>query len=96
MKLDITKSSGLVNLPHDPYWDGPITRREVQMAVNDLCINEAELMARSDTAHIVLNFLCERIGTTRGEIDAYIEKKKAEIAALKEAQAQESANGPNK
>lgn len=82
-RFKVTNPSGLVQQPHDPYWDGPISRRETQMAVNDICRNEAELMARSDTSYIVTNFLCEKLGVTRGEIDAYVEKKKAEMAALK-------------
>jgi len=85
-RLKITDQSGLVQQPHDPYWDAPITRREVQLAVNDLCVNEAELMARGDTAHIVLNLLCEKLNITRGEIDVFVARKKEEMREAKEAE----------
>jgi hypothetical protein len=39
-----------------------------------------------DTANIVTNFLCEKLNVTRGELDAYVEKKKAEAQAWVDAQ----------
>jgi hypothetical protein len=34
----------------------------------------------------VANCLCEKAGVTRGELDAFVEKKKAEMVAITEAQ----------
>lgn len=79
----------------DPYWDAPITRREVQQAVNDISLNENALQNMCDTANIVLNFLCEKNGVTRGEIDAYVAKKKAEIEAFVAEQRKKAEEGAN-
>jgi len=80
---------------HDPYWDAPITRREVQQAVNDISMNENALQNMCDTSNIVLNFLCEKMNVTRGELDAYVAKKKAEIEAFLEEQKKKAAEGEN-
>lgn len=85
-RLKISDPNGLVQQPHDPYWDAPITRREVQLAVNDLCVNEAELMARCDTSYIVMNFVCEKLGIKREELDEYVAKKKVALAQQKAIQ----------
>jgi len=74
--LDLSPKDGLMNVPHDPYWDVPISRREVQEAVNQLAQNDAALAAQNDTSNIVLNYLCEKIGIERKEIDAWAAKKK--------------------
>lgn len=75
-----------IQRPKDPYWDAPITRYEVQKAVNALALNDNELTNRSDTVFIVVNFLCEKLGVTPGELEVYRDKKKAEATALLEAQ----------
>lgn len=99
MSSIILDSSGILKQPKDPYWDAPLTRREAQKAINDLAYNEMELTNRSDTASIVLNLLCEKLNVTRGELDAYVAKKKAEALALQQAQtppaeaANEQSNG---
>lgn len=79
---------------HDKYWDAPITRREVQQAVNDIAVNENALQNMCDTSNIVLNFLCTKLNVTRGELDAYVAKTKAEVAAQIEAQ-NKAAEGAN-
>jgi len=80
---------GIIKGPPDSYWDAPITRREVQSAINEICLNEQALENRSDTTNIVLNFLLEKFNVTRGELDVYVERKKSEAAALlKEANEQ--------
>lgn len=71
-------ADGLVQPAHDPYWDAPVTRREAQGAINDLAVNDKNLAMQNDTTNIVVNFLCERLNITRAEIDAWVEKKKAE------------------
>ena len=73
-----------IQRPKDPYWDAPITRYEVQKAVNALALNDNELTNRSDTVFIVVNFLCEKLGITPGELEVYRDKKKAEIVAMQE------------
>ena len=73
-----------IQRPKDPYWDGPITRYEVQKAVNALALNDNELTNRSDTVFIVVNLLCEKAGITPGEVQAYVDKKSAEVLALRE------------
>jgi hypothetical protein len=52
--------------------------------------NDSELFSMVDTQALVGNFLCEKLGVTRGELDAYVEKKAAEVQALNEAKAQEA------
>lgn len=73
-----------IQRPKDPYWDAPITRYEVQKAVNALALNDNELTNRSDTVFIVVNLLCEKAGITPGEVQAYVDKKSAEVLALRE------------
>lgn len=91
---EIITSSGLVKEPFDKYWDGNLTRREAQRAFNKLGSNDAELMGMSDTAALVLNYLCERFGVKREEIDEYVKVKSAEVNAMREAmkKAQETQN----
>lgn len=81
----ITDSNGLVKTPHDPYWDGPVTRREAQGAINALADNDRILTMCNDTVNIAVNFLLEKLGVTRGELNVYVEKKKAEVAKVNEA-----------
>jgi hypothetical protein len=40
---------------------------------------------------LVGNFLCEKLGVTRGELDAYVAKKAEEVKALNEAKEAEVA-----
>jgi len=78
----LTDSRGLIDQPKDPYWDSPLTRREMQIAVNQLSENDMALTNMCDTASIVLNFICEeKLNVKREELDAYVEKKKAEMLA---------------
>lgn len=82
----ITDSSGLVKQPRDPYWDGPITRREVQGAVNQLAHNDSELFLQATTARLIMNLFAEKLNVTPAELQAYIDRKKAEIDAALAAQ----------
>ena len=78
----------------DPYWDKPMTRREAQVLFRKIGNNETELCLGLDTVNIVANFLCEKFNITRGELDAYAEKKKAEAQAWAEKnKTQELSNG---
>lgn len=74
-----------IQRPKDPYWDGPITRYEVQKAVNVLAMTDNELSNRAETVFIVVNFLCEKFNVTPGEIQAYVDKQKAAMVAAQEA-----------
>lgn len=71
----------------DPYWDKPMTRREAHRLFLKLASNDSELMGMADTAALLLNFICEKkLGITdRIEIDAYVEVKKAQLAAQRAA-----------
>jgi acetyl-CoA acetyltransferase len=89
----VSDSSELITPAHDRFLDGHPTRRELQKAFNKMGNNDAELFAMIDTQALVGNFLCEKLGVTREELDAYVEKKAAEVKALQEAQKpQETAN----
>lgn len=70
---------GILNNPHNPYWDAAPTRREVMGLVSALGKNDEELSNRSDTSFLVMNLICEKLGVTRGEIDAYVAKKSSEV-----------------
>lgn len=85
---------GLLTRARDPYWDGFLTRREAQLAIDKLSENDSVLMAMQDTEHIVMNFLVEKIGCTREELDKYVELKKAQLAALRQAALEAKAQAP--
>jgi hypothetical protein len=70
----------------DPYWDKPMSRREAQVLFRKIGNNQTELHMGLDTVNIVANFLCDKLNVTRGELDAYADKKKAEAQAWAEAQ----------
>ena len=74
---------GLLQRPHDPYWDAPITRREVQEAVNQLATNDHNLSLQNDTTNLVVNFLCEQLGVKRETLDKWVEEKKKIIEMVK-------------
>ena len=79
--------SPLVQAPYEKFWDEPvqITRRELQKLFNKLGSNDAELMAMVDTNCLVVNYLCEKLGVTREDLEAYVVKQKAALAAMKAA-----------
>lgn len=78
--------SSLVEQPYDKYWDSPPSRREIQKMAQKLGSNDAELMAMVDTNCLVVNYLCETLNVTREDLEVYVAKQKALIAAMKEAQ----------
>ncbi|SRR6266851_9166762 len=84
-KLIVDPSDSPIQKPYDKYWDSPPTRRELQNAFNKLGNNDSDLMAMVDTNCLVVNYLCERLSVTRGELDAYVEKKAAEVLAMQKA-----------
>jgi hypothetical protein len=71
----------------DPYWDKPMTRREAHTLFMRLATNDNELTGMADTAALLLNFILEKkLGITdRKEIDDYVEVKKAQMQAQREA-----------
>ena len=87
-KIIASDMNGLLNPQKDPYWDAPITRREVQEAVNQLAINDKRLADQNDTSNLVLNFLCEKANFTRQEIETWVEVKKALLAKIKAGHAE--------
>jgi hypothetical protein len=70
----------------DQYWDKPMTRREAHKLFMKLASNDSELMGMADTAALLINFICEKkLGIIdRTEVDAYVELKKAQLAAERE------------
>jgi hypothetical protein len=92
----------LITPAHDPFWDSPISRREVQKVFNKLGANDAELIGMADTAALLINFIFERkLGaktpeemiSLRQEMDAYVEVKKAQMAEMRAKMlAEEKAN----
>ena len=70
----------------DQYWDKPMSRREAQVLFSKIGRNQTELCMGLDTVNIVANFLCDKFNVTRGELDAYADRKKAEAQAWSEAQ----------
>ena len=85
------QDSELITPAYDRFLDGTPTRRELQKAFNKMGNNDAELFSMIDTQALVGNFLCEKLGVTRGELDAYVTKKAEEVKALNEAKEAEVA-----
>ena len=84
--LIINPNESPVQPAFDPDWDKPMTRREAQVIFHKIGYNQTEMFAMIDTVNVVVNFLCEKFGVTRGELDVYAEKKKAEAQVWAEAQ----------
>jgi hypothetical protein len=82
--LILDASDSPIKRPYDKYWDSPPTRAEVMKIINDLAMNDNILSNRADTAHIVINLLCEKANITPGELDAYVARKTEEVRALSE------------
>jgi len=97
----IITGSSLVQQPHDKFWDGNPTRREIQKALNKIAANEAEMMGMCDTAALILNYICEvQLKVKREDIEVYVEAKKLQLEEMRkkmkaDAAANEAANGPN-
>ena len=85
---NLIHGSDLVEQPFDKYWDNPPTRREMQKAFNKLGSNDAEIMSMIDTNCLVVNYLCEKLGVTREDLEVYVAKQKDALAAMKSAQEQ--------
>jgi hypothetical protein len=81
----ILHGDDLVEKPYDKYWDEKPTRRELQKAFNKLGSNDSELMAMVDTNCLVVNYLCEKLNVTREDLEVYVAKQKAALAAIKTA-----------
>ena len=85
--LIINPNESPVQPAFDPYWDKPMTRREAHRLFMKLASNDSELTGMADTAALLLNFILEKkLGITdRQEIDNYVEVKKAQMFAQREA-----------
>lgn len=86
--MSVLVEDEFVKHPYDKFWDEPPTRRELQKAFNKMGNNDSELFSAIDTQALVGNFLCEKLNVTRGELDAYVVKKAAEVEVLKGANEQ--------
>ena len=74
----------LIDPAYDKFLDGHPTRRELQRTFNKVGGKLTEVFEGLDTQALVGNFLCERLGVTREEITAYVQKKAAEVQAQAE------------
>ena len=75
----------LIKQPFDKYWDGHVTRREIQTVFNKLAANDSELMGMADTAAFVLNFILEvklKLNS-REELDIYVEAKRLQVEEMR-------------
>jgi hypothetical protein len=86
MSSIITDSNDLIAPAHDKFMDGHPTRRELQKAFNKMGNNDSELFSMVDTQALVGNFLCEKLGVTRAELEAYVLKKSEEVKTFHEKQ----------
>ena len=84
--LIIDSSESPIKPAFDPFLDKPLIRREAQVIFHKIGYNQTEMFTMIDTVNVVANFLCEKLGVTRGELEVYAEKKKAEAQAWAEAQ----------
>ena len=78
--------SELITPAYDKFLDGYATRREMQKAFNKMGNNDSELMLMVDNLNLVCNCLCEKAGVTKGELDAFVARKTAEMQAYTAAQ----------
>lgn len=89
----IVDPNDYVKQPDNDFWSGPVSRRAFQTQLTAIGKHIADLWAAADTAGILLNFIMEeRFAKTpdeqqalRAEVEAYVEKKKKELQALREA-----------
>ena len=82
----------LINPAFDRYMDAPCTRRELQAMIDHFSKHLDQIYGSQDTSHVIINLLAEKAGVTKGEIQAYVTKKKQELIDLLEAQAAAKAN----
>ena len=80
------ETNELIQPAFDKFWDTPPTRRELQKAFNKIGLNQDTMFGMIDTQALVGNFLCETLGVTRGQLDAYVAKKSEEVRLAKETQ----------
>jgi hypothetical protein len=92
--LLIDPNDSPIKQPYDKYWDAPMTRREAHTLFMKLASNDSELMGMADTAALLLNFILEKklVITDRKEVDEYVEVKKAQLAAQREAMKAQGGN----
>lgn len=92
-KLIIDPNESPIQPAFDPYWDKPMTRREAHTLFMKLASNDNELMGMADTAAILLNYLCEKLGVKREDVQSYVDMKteqlKAQRAQMKAAAARQ-------
>lgn len=84
----------IVTPAHDKFWDAHPTRREMQAALDHFSKFMDDIYASIDTQHIVVNFLAEKGGVTKAELEVYAKKKLEEVkvAAARGAADQKAAD----
>ena len=90
MSQIIDPSNAYVQPPYDKVLDSPATKREVQKALDHFSHHIDALYATTDTQHIVINLIADKLNITKAELLAYVEKKRAEIEAAANAQKAQS------
>jgi hypothetical protein len=83
--LIIDPNTSPIQPAFDPYWDKPMTRREAHVLFMKLAANDNELMGMADTAAILLNYLCEKLGVQRDDVQSYVDMKTEQLKAQREA-----------
>lgn len=83
--LIVDPNSSPIQPAFDPYWDKPMTRREAHVLFTKLASNDSELMGMADTAAILLNYLCEKLGVKREDVQSYVDMKTEQLKAQREA-----------
>lgn len=81
----------LIDPAYDKYMDSPATRRELQAMINHFAGHLDQIYPTLDTQHIVINFLAEeKLNVTKGELLAYVEKKRHEMEELAKNRAEDT------
>src|SRR5271166_6323409 len=93
--LDTNSSSSPIQPAFDPYWDKPMSRREAHVLFMKLASNDNELMGMADTASILVNYLCEKLGVKRDDVQTYVDMKTEQLKAMRDQMKAKFAAGEN-
>jgi len=94
-KLILDPTDSPIQQPFDKFLDSPMVRREALTLFRKLASNDNELMGMADTASILINFLCEKLEVKREDVDAYVQRKHAELALMREQMKKDAENPDN-
>jgi hypothetical protein len=80
-----------VDATQHAYWHSPVSRLEVQQALDDYTRALMEVKQQLIKLDFVASFLLERLGAKPAEIEEFMQKKVAEMQAQQQAQEQQEA-----